>query len=96
MWSNTQPGRIPTTENKLEQLRAKTDRDLAVLLRTLMERSFRALHRDDYAEADAGYAQAAKLLPLTQGLSGQDSGALRNQLADLRAELDKTACPCSQ
>lgn len=96
MWSNTQAGRIPTTENRLAQLRAKTDRDLEVLLRSLMESSFRALQRDDYAEADAEYAQAAKLLPLTHGLSGQDAGALRNQLADLRAELDKTACPCSQ
>lgn len=96
MWSNTQPGRIPTAGNKLEQLRAKTDRDLTVLLRSLMESSFRALHRDDYAEADAGYAQAAKLLPLTHGSSGQDTGALGNQLADLRAELDKTACACSE
>ena len=96
MWSNTQSACIPTTENKLAQLRAKTDRDLAVLLRSLMESSFRALHRDDYAEADAGYAQAAKLLPLTHCLSGRDSGALGNQLAELRAELDKTACSCSQ
>ena len=96
MWSNTQAGGISKTENKLDELRAKTDRDLAVLVRSLMESSFRALRRDDYAEADAGYAQAEKLLPLTQGLSGQDTGALRNQLADLRAELDKTACPCSQ
>lgn len=96
MWSNMQTARISTTQNKLEQLRAKTDRDLTVLLRSLMESSFRALHREDYAEADAGYAQAAKLLPLTHRLSGEDSGALRNQLRDLRAELDKTACPCSQ
>ncbi len=87
MWSNTQA--------KLAQLRAKTDRDLAVLLRSLMESSLRALHRDDYAEADAGYTQAAKLLPLTHGFSGQDTGALKDALAELRAELDKTACPCS-
>ena len=96
MWSNLQAACNSTTENKLAQLRAKTDRDLALLLQGLMERSFRALHRDDYAEADAGYAQAAKLLPLTHGRSGHDTGGLRNQLAELRAELDRTACPCSQ
>ncbi|HEY1241019.1 MAG TPA: hypothetical protein VGF16_10700 [Bryobacteraceae bacterium] len=96
MWSNTQAARIPTTENKLAQLRAKTDRDLGVLLRSLIERAFRALGREEYAEADAAYAQAAKLLPLANDLSGQDSEALRNQLDELRGALDKSGCPCSQ
>jgi len=95
MWSNTQAVRTSTTQNKLAQLRAKTNRDLAALVQSLVERSFNALRRDEYAEANAEYTEAAKLLPVMQDVSAPDSTALRTRLAELRAELDNATCPCS-
>jgi hypothetical protein len=96
MWSNTQTAGIQTTEDKLAQLRTRTDRDLTVLLARVVERSFGALARNDYAEAEAGHAQAARLLPLTQEGSAHTSGAVRARLAELRAELDRAECSCAQ
>jgi len=96
MWSTMQAAPLQSTEGKLVQLRAKTDRDLAALLGNLVEHGCNALARDDYAQAEAAYAEAAKLLPLAQDRSAHDSGALRTRLAELRAELDKVACPCRE
>ncbi len=83
---------ISITGGKLAQLRAKTDRDLADLLRNTIERSVAALKRGDYSRADRGYSQAATLLPLAQRLPGHEFRALWVQLADLRTRLDQAAC----
>jgi hypothetical protein len=94
MWSDTQAAQVSNPTGKLDELRAKTDRDLAVLLRHAIDRSAQALGHADYAQAEGEYARAAVLLPLTTQMPAQNSRELRTRLAELRAELDKQILHC--
>lgn len=81
---------------RLTELRAKTDADLAILLRRTMERSFQALGRGAYAQAEAGYQRSAALLPLARTLPGPEFRTLWVTSEALRADLDKATAVFAQ
>lgn len=96
MWSETKPNLPSSTRQKLAELRMRTDADLAALLRRAIERSFHALDRGDYSEAEAGCAKLDVLLPLLPSLRSGEFRTLWSKLDALRAELNKAAAaPCS-
>ena len=74
---------------KLAELRAKTDRDLAALLRRTLERGFELANHAEFADAEAAYARIAWLLPLASGLGSPEFTSLRARLHELRAYLDE-------
>lgn len=82
---------MPAAARKLTELRAKTDRDLAVLLRRTLEHGFELGSQAEYAEAAAVYARAAQLLPLATGVPSPEFTRLRTRLQQLRAYLDEVA-----
>jgi len=78
-----------TAGRKLGELRAKTDRDVAILLGRALDHGFQAISQADYAHAEAVYAGAAQLLPLVSGLPPWECAPLRTRLRALRAALDE-------
>lgn len=94
MWTDSQAALVSNPAGKLDELRAKTDRDLAVLLRHAIDRSAQALDRADYAQAESEYARAAVLVPLTIQMPAENSREIRTRLAELRSELDKQVLRC--
>lgn len=77
---------------KLAELRAKTDRDLAFLLRRASERGFSLVQQNDCEEAQTVYARASALLPLLKGLASPEITLLRSRFQDLRLQLDEASC----
>lgn len=92
MRTNNQPGFSIATAGKLEELRAKTDRDLAFLLRRASDRALWLVQQNDFENAEALYARASTFLPLLQAVAPQEMTSLRNKLSDLRYQLDEAAC----
>ena len=79
---------------KRAELRARTDRDLAVLLRRTLEFGFERVAQSEYADAEAAYAQASRLLRLTGGLQAPEFTSLQTRLHDLRVYLDEVELAC--
>lgn len=72
---------------QLAQLRAKTDRDLGILVRRELERSLALASRGCYREAECGYAMAKRLLALME-MSGPELVRLERKLAELGAVVE--------
>ncbi len=82
----------------LASLRAKTDRELIVIIDSALERGLDLLRRaangagEPYrAKAAQAHAEAAKLLPVAYGLSGWERFRLERKLTQLRSALDGLA-----
>lgn len=81
----------------LESLRAKTDRDLIVIIDRALERGLDLLRAhpngnpaEQYsAEAERAYALARKLLPVVHRLTDSDRHRLQSKLAELGSALDR-------
>lgn len=74
---------------KLAELRAKTDRDLALLLHRASERGLSLVQQDDCEGAEALYSRTAALLSLLKTTAPQEMTRLRSRLEDLRLQLDE-------
>jgi hypothetical protein len=72
----------------LAQLRAKTDRELSVLVRRELERSLTLASRGCYREAERGYTPAKRLLALIE-MAGPERVHLESKLAELRNVLER-------
>ena len=73
---------------KLEELRAKTDQDVSVLLRRALEEGFQLASQGEYAGAETAHARVAGLLRV---IDGEEIHPLRERLQELRAYLDEVA-----
>jgi hypothetical protein len=72
---------------KLAQLRAKTDRQLIVLIRTRLDdglRSARACAEETCAEAERAYSEALALLTAVRDAADAERRPLESKLARLR------------
>jgi hypothetical protein len=76
----------------LAHIRAKTDRDLGVLIRRELDRSIALAKRGNNRAAAEGYTRASRLLTVTE-ISAADRARLEQQLRTLRGvvELPATA-----
>lgn len=92
MRTYTETGIDLAKAGKLADLRAKTDRDLAFLLRRASERGFSLVQQNDCEGAEAVYARAHTLLSLLKGLAPQEVTLLRSRFQDLRLQLDEAGC----
>ena len=77
---------------KLAKLRARTDSDLAVLLRRMLEQGFQSDLRGAHEEAENLHAGAAVLIPVLKSLPVRDAEFLRALFDQLRVQLDKSCC----
>src|SRR5215472_8451786 len=83
--------------SKLEELRAKTDRDLLVLIARQVERGLLLLHlaaspgSATYREAVAACAEAEMLLPRLDAVERQARQRLECKVRQLRRELESAA-----
>jgi len=78
----------PAAGGKLADLRAKTDRDLEVLLGRILERACHAASLSRFADAEAAYGRAERLLPLLKGVRPTEFDSLESRVRKLRAHLD--------
>jgi hypothetical protein len=78
----------PADGGKLADLRAKTDRDLEILLGRMLERALHAASLSRFADAEAAYARGERLLPLLKGLPPTEFNSLESRVRELRAHLD--------
>jgi len=76
---------------KLEQLRAKTDRQLLVLVKAELEDALRSESSGDYAQAARAYLEVTRLLPLLHNISAFDRARLEAQLERVRAGISEEA-----
>jgi hypothetical protein len=80
--------------SKLEELRAKTDRELCTLIRKDLDRALTlarvAAGRGSamHIEAEAAYAEVTMLLPGLAGVSREARERLESRVKELRRELD--------
>lgn len=74
----------------LERLRAKTDRQLAALLRREVKRGMALLNQARLSEAMRSYETAERLLTMVE-LSAQDQVRLQEELAQFRDALPRRA-----
>ena len=81
----------PAGVGKLADLRAKSDRDLELLLGRMLERAFRAASLSRFADAEAAYARAERLLPLLKGFPPAEFASLESGVRELRRHLDSIA-----
>jgi hypothetical protein len=79
---------------KLEELRARTDRDLVRILNVELERSLvlanvaATKHSVFHSQAEARYNQAKVLLPKLSGLTAGEHAELESKLKELGMALD--------
>ena len=73
--------------SKLIELRAKTDRELAVLVRNKLKLGLKLAGSASGPGAEAAYAEAALLLPWISGPSKSDLQRLQTMLEKLRRVL---------
>ena len=82
-------------KHKLEVLRAKTDRDLLILMRRELERGLTLAgvattkYSPLYAQAERAYENVKALLPLIWGLRREERRELEFGLLELRVALDR-------
>lgn len=90
MRNDIRPG-LTRPQEKWAELRSRTDRDLAALLRAAIQRGFQAVHQGDAAMAELEYAHAARLLPLARTLPAQELQRVEIELGELRAEMNNAS-----
>jgi hypothetical protein len=82
-------------KRKLEELRAKTDRELLALINHSLTRGMeRARQQSDFAGAERAYCEARLLLQLVDTASGSEIARLEARLAQL-SELLNRAMVCT-
>lgn len=80
--------------SKLAELRAKTDRELLLVIRVELERGLALANVAAtkgsalYARAERTYTRVKSLLPTAYGVSREERGRLEAQLRELRVTLD--------
>jgi hypothetical protein len=74
----------------LARLRAKTDRELSILVARQLKRSLADAYRRNYQEAAAGYHSARALLSVTN-LQPVQREKLERLLCELRSHLERPA-----
>ncbi len=79
---------VPSSLHPLARLRAKTDRDLLILLNHAIEHCFELIELSAFAEAEALYHQTAALLPLVRTLPPDQFQSLCTRASELAAALD--------
>ena len=70
--------------SKLAELRAKTDRQLVILIRSTLDEGLRSR-----AEAERAYSEVRALLPAVRDVTGAERRRLEAMLARLRGLLDE-------
>jgi uncharacterized protein len=83
-------------KSKLAELRAKTDRQLVILIRTRLDeglRSARACAEETCEEAQRAYSEALALLPTVRAMTEAERRPLEWKLARLRELLRARAMP---
>jgi hypothetical protein len=78
----------------LAQLRAKTDRELAVLIRRELQRSLVLAARGRFLDAAQGVTRAKSWLSVVE-LSGLERARLENLLAGVEAAIEMPATACA-
>jgi predicted TIM-barrel fold metal-dependent hydrolase len=71
-------------QSKLAELRAKTDRQLVILIRSTLDEGLRSR-----AEAERAYSEVRVLLPTVRHVTEADRRRLESKLARLRELLDE-------
>lgn len=80
---------------KLAVLRARTDRDVLILVQRELDRGFALVSVANvgasplFVQAEKAYARAQSLLPRIAGLSAAERSALEARLEDLGSRLDR-------
>lgn len=77
-------------QGKLEQLRAKTDRQLLDLVYTELETALRSESGGNYARAARAYVEATRLLPLLH-ISSSERARLAARLDVIRDRISEEA-----
>jgi len=87
----------------LASLRARTDRELIVIIGSTLKRGLDILRNSDggaverrWAEAELAHAEAVKLLPLVYGFMESDRRRLEVGLAELRSALNARGAEAPQ
>jgi hypothetical protein len=70
----------------LTRLRAKTNRELGILVRRELDRSLILAGQNNYRDAELGYATAKTWLAVSE-LTGEERVSLENKLDEVRAAL---------
>jgi len=78
---------------KLQELRAKTDRQLLTLVHDELEVAVRSESNGDYARAARAYVEATRLVPLLNNLSSAERARLEARLQLLANHFTQEA-PC--
>ena len=78
----------PALGSSLSQLRAKTDRQLVILVRRELKRCLMLANADRSQEAKRSLAAAKTLLALS-GVSGTDRASLEQELDEVRRALPR-------
>lgn len=79
---------------RLQELRAKTDRQLLALIDRELEAAQRSETNGDYAGAARAYVEATRLVPLLPDLSAVESARLEARLESLTNRISEEACIC--
>jgi hypothetical protein len=83
-------------QSKLAELRAKTDRQLVILIRSALDdglRSARASEEETCAQAERAYSEVLALLPTVCDVTDAERRLLESKLARLRGLLDERPVP---
>jgi len=76
---------------KLEQLRAKTDQQLLILIGAELERALESEARGDSSRAARAYVEATRVLPLLQNISWEERARLGARLDAVRDRISEEA-----
>ena len=82
-------------QGKLEQLRAKTDRQLLGLVYTELDAALRSESGGDYERAARAYVEATRLLPLLHNVSAAERARLEARLDSIRDRISQEAATVS-
>jgi hypothetical protein len=81
-------------QTKLQELRAKTDRQLLMLVYSELEAALQSDPNSNPDRASRAYVEASRLLPLLQNLSAVERASLETRLELLRDRLCEETCIC--
>ena len=76
---------------KLEQLRAKTDQQLLILIGAELDRALASEARGDSSRAARAYVEATRVLPLLQNISWEERARLGARLDAVRDRISEEA-----
>jgi len=77
-----------TQSSKLDELRAKTDRQLVAFIHSRLDGMLQLCGQADRTEAEKAYQEGRTLLPLVYGLSGGERRRLECKLLQVRELLN--------